>query len=232
MKKKMDAMDEMFVPYKEMFESPVKKISKSPPLQKDSSSKTWIWIALGVFLILGLFVFFRKYIFQAANVEEVPEKPLVSSPQPLQLSSVSKPSEIVEYENLHLLAKGVGGKLRDMLLKHKQIPALQVAEIVSNTVRILLGENEKPQVVEQKAVHQSMHQSMHQALNPALLQKVVEQPIVKEQRLPEPRLDGPKVKPPEMKDVPEEVEEPRRGKINAETDPTLLKLLKERGMMN
>lgn len=253
-------MDEMFVPYKEMFESPVKKATKSIPVivEKESFFKSkWIWIALVLLILILLAALVLRRIQteeevpyqvvpptteitktieiikpakQEVKFELKPEiKPEPKNPEakPVavevksevktevkpEVKPEAKPKpEILDYETPQLLAKGVGLKLRDLLLKHKQIPPLQVAEIVSATVRVLLGENERvaPAVV---------------AVTPAAEVKLPEQ------RLPEPRKDGPKVKAPEIQDEPEP-EEPKRGKINADTDPALLRLLKERGMSN
>ena len=218
-------MDEMFVPYKEMFESPIKKVVRQSVPEPLTESYRWIWILLGIFLlVLLLFLFYRRFGESRDKVDREEREERV---EPIQLPQVIKPEvkkeeikEQVDYENSQLLAKGVGSKVRDLLLRHKQIPALQVAEIVSTSVRILLGENERAPVTAPISV---------------VPLSVVPRPVqqdTQEKRLPEPRKDGPKVKPPEIVEEEEPKEEPKRGKINAETDPALLKLLKERGLSN
>lgn len=214
----MDAMDEMFVPYKEMFESPIKKVVRQSVPEPLTESYRWIWIILGIFLlVLLLFLFYRRF---GESRDKVDREERV---EPIQLPQVIKPEvkEQVNYENSQLLAKGVGSKVRDLLLKHKQIPALQVAEIVSTSVRILLGENERASVAAPISV-----------VPLSVIPQPVQQDTPEEKRLPEPRKDGPKVKPPEIVEEEEPKEELKRGKINAETDPALLKLLKERGLSN
>lgn len=136
--------------------------------------------------------------------KEVAKVEKVETPKPKiePVLEIAK-KEIVEYGNSHELAKGVGTKIRDMLLNHKQIPSLAVAAIVSSTVKVLLGENDRPQISKDEEKKED---------------------VVK-----------PKVEVKEVKKLSDSEEEPvkdtpRRGKINAETDVNLLKLLKDRGL--
>lgn len=275
-------MDEMFIPYKEMF--PVQSPPKVAPqvTQKESGwNIVLISILVGILFALGFafyFYYFKReappfrqidaipfntipkqidiqHVQKKTNVEipeakpqakpEVPEvKPVAPKPKPIKIEPVpekpvsekpvseksisekpkaetdtpkaevpkqepEKVPDIVEYGNSHELAKGVGTKIRDVLLNHKQIPSLAVASIVSSTVKVLLGENDRPQrgdEDEKKEEPKVEHK----------VEKKVEQKVEEKKE----EDDEP------VKDVP------RRGKINAETDTNLLKLLKERGLKN
>ena len=259
-------MDEMFVPYKEMF--PVQSPDVVPQVAKKEGG-SWNILFLSLFVALVVAVGFAWYFYTTKQetppfrqIEAIPfnsipkhidiqhvkktsvehEKPVVQAvpkteptvkAEPMiekkvetekvekkvetekvekkveqkveqKVEKVEKPQvneDVLEYGNSHELAKGVGTKIRDVLLTHKQIPSLAVASIVSSTVKVLLGENDRAQPsgeIEQ------------------------EQKEVKEEVRKEPLME---IEEP-VKDVP------RRGKINADTDASLLKLLKERGLKN
>jgi len=208
----MEAMDEMFIPYKDMFEPPTRSIHVHAKPQK---SWKFDWkIILAILIVVGIGVAL-KIVIKPSELRREPEQPRVEhiirqevKPQvkvPLVSTAplVSTVPKVIEFKNPQDLARGVGTELRDVLLKHKQIPSLAVAGIVSNAVRTLLGEEERPEPLKEE---------------PKVELQKVEVKI-------EPKID---TEPKER----EEQEPPKKGKINADTDPALLKLLRDRGMTN
>lgn len=214
----------MFIPYKDMFEPPTKSIHVHNPVPRTSWKFDWK-ILLIILVVIGLGLA-AKVAFSKPRetsrdivpretsrdmpreirvVREVPQVPKEVTRQVQVKQSVaplvtSVPA-VIEFKTPQDLARGVGTELRDVLLKHKQIPSLAVAGIVSNAVRTLLGEDERP-----------------------------EPPEPKPESIPEPKEREPKPEPPKAPEDEPEVDPPKRGKINADTDPALLKLLKERGL--
>ncbi len=270
-------MDEMFVPYKEMFHPPPEQPRVRPEAVKESGN--WNYLLIFVFVGLGVAIGIAWYYYYMKDDEKpfrqvqgipfhsIPNQldlhgksfepkvervePKASEPKAVEPKAVEpkvekteprvekvepkvekmepkvekvepkvekvepkvekvepkvepkvekveeKKVEVVEYKSPHELAKGVGTKIRDVLLTHKQIPPLAVAAIVSSTVKVLLGENDRPQIQEEE--------------------KEEEKPPEAERK--------------EVESDEEPVKDlPRRGKINADTDTNLLKLLKQRGL--
>jgi hypothetical protein len=276
----MEAMDEMFIPYKEMF--PVQSPPKATPQVEPKEGGSWNILLLSLLVGLIFAVGFACYFYATKqetplfrqvdaipfnsipkqidiqqvesqkknNVDVSPEpepkvkelkidvvskqeskEPKLESPKPEPKIDVPKPEpkidstpkkvevkpepekspEIVEYGNSHELAKGVGTKIRDVLLTHKQIPSLAVASIVSSTVKVLLGENDRPQPSGEQELKVEKEEKVENV-----------EKIEKKEEIKRPR---------ELDDEPTK-DTPRRGKINAETDANLLKLLKDRGLKN
>ena len=204
-KKSMDAMDEMFVPYKEMFEaaspSPKPLIVTRPP------SNSWImWVMPIVFILALLAVYAYRKSSKEESIKSLGTSinlPHAAVPPQITVSTAPVQQKPKEFSSPQDLAKGVGAQLRDVLLTHKQVPSLAVAGIVSHAVRTLLGEDERAVDTPVEMPAESHAQSVRE----------------------------PKIEPVQpTQEVEEEPERPKRGKINAETDPGLLQLLKERGL--
>lgn len=247
----MEAMDEMFIPYKDMFEPPTRSIHVHDPTPKSSWKLDWKLVLVVLIVIgigFGIRVLFstpeprkpatRAQVHPTAQVQtaqvvpqvptQVPAVPKVSLPialQPVKQSVaplVSAVPTVIEFKNPQELARGVGTELRDVLLKHKQIPSLAVAGIVSNAVRTLLGEDERPEEPKSEVL-----QPKEELKEDPKREEPKEEP-----KREEPKREEPKRKEPKLDDLDDEPEPPKRGKINADTDPSLLKLLKERGLTN
>jgi hypothetical protein len=208
----MDAMDEMFVPYKEMFEPPAPK----PLIVTRAPTFNWLWLVPIVFIIALIAAYaYRQSIKEPLSLGTSINLPLASvPPQIIVTTEKTAPVKPQEFSSPQELAKGVGAQLRDVLLTHKQVPALSVAGIVSHAVRTLLGEDERA-VEQPQAAAQSAQPVAHPVAQPVA--QAVAQPILKKEALV-------------LDDLDPEPEPPKRGKINADTDPGLLKLLKERGL--
>lgn len=218
----MESMDEMFVPYKNTLEvlSPLpEQVEKAPGYAANSS--LWIGIAL-VFVVL----IFGAYFFMW-NTRTAQEKSIASEPQQnnqKSIGSASPPATIdflqpaklnTETMSKEELAKFVGTEIKNLLVLYSGVSSLQTASIVSHSVRTML-EDFAP-VLQPQAVEQRRETGMEK-LDEEFISKKVLQPKPQYSQV---SFDA---------DTEEEKDPPKKGKINADTDPSLLLMLKQRGI--
>jgi hypothetical protein len=230
----MDALDSVFVPYRDMF----------IPASKPAGSK-WKW--LGLMIVLGLsalaaFVWMRKTnvswigtakaatnelwnplpaASKALSTFAIPSlvsqgPPLAAVPKTISLIRGGSQSE-VKPANIQELAKSVGLAVRDTLLTFPQLNAVTVAGIVQHTVRTVLGDaapktetrTQERTVVETRTQERSIVVSPPTGGKVSLVGKTF--PIVDTEVL-------------------QEEAGSKQKKINADSDPAILKMMRERGL--
>ena len=231
----MESMDEMFVPYKSTLEIPA-AIPQPALTPAPQGSALWIGIAIVfVFLIIAAYFFMgNARTAQEKSAELAYDSEIVkNSPQPppqnqkLIGSATSLPATIdfsqpaklnTETMSKEELAKFVGTEIKNLLVLYSGVSSLQTASIVSHSVRTMLEDFApvlQPQAVQPQAKEPSM-------------EKLDEEFISKKVLQPRPQHSHVNL---EADTEEEEKDPPKKGKINADTDPSLLLMLKQRGLV-
>jgi len=227
-------MDEMFVPYKSTLELPPSQPTPSLPLEPKStasSSTIILWICVAVVLVVLAFV--SSYFLKSSSTAEkkslenddslYSEFGTVKKTQKILSAETTLPATIdflepakvnTETMSKEELAKFVGTEIKNLLVLYSGVSSLQTASIVSHSVRTML-EDFAP-VLQPQAVASTLPLKQSS-------EKLDEEYISKKVLQPRPE--------PESADEEEEKDPPKKGKINADTDPNLLLMLKQRGLV-
>jgi hypothetical protein len=229
----MESMDEMFVPYKNTLELPSAEPTPAVPFNTSpaSSSFSMMWIGLAVVFVL-LIIASSYFLVSSSTAQKksIEKEDLhsetVKKTQKVLGSETTLPATINFLEPAKLntetmskedLAKFIGTEIKNLLVLYSGVSSLQTASIVSHSVRTML-EDFAP-VLQPQAVS-----SKEQTNQP--LEKLDEEHISKKVLQPRPQ--------PSLVDLDADEEEkdpPKKGKINADTDPNLLLMLKQRGLV-
>jgi hypothetical protein len=223
----MESMDEMFVPYKNTLELPSQADPVLPLESSSSSSMIWIGVAV-VFIIILIFASYfitSSTSAQKKSLEITNDKSeAVRHNQKVLGSETTLPATIDFLEPAKLntetmskeeLAKFIGTEIKNLLVLYSGVSSLQTASIVSHSVRTMLEDfapTLQPQAVSSKE---------HTKQQPT--EKLDEEKKVLQPR-PQPSLV-------DLDADEDEKDPPKKGKINADTDPSLLLMLKQRGLV-
>lgn len=229
----MDVLDNVFVPYRDLL-MPIPK-STAPSVSK----WRWIWlVAVLVLAAMAVGVWAKRQHVTLGSITKATElwspapavskalvapvlpvaalPTLASIPQTISLirggSQSSMPAQTPQE-----LAKQVGLAVRDTLLTFPQLSAMTVASIVQTTVKTILGQGTQERVSKVEEVPR------------ALAQKVEETPKARAPTGGVLDLRG-KLFPVVEEDIVQEEAGSKQKKINADSDPAVLKMMKERGL--
>jgi len=215
----MENMDEMFVPYKTSLELP---IPEPVSLNESSGGGSLLWIVIAitfVCLLVGAYVFVSSRIVVKEKAVEEPavnEKKIEALLVPPTID-FSEPAKLdTAVMSKEELAKFIGTEIKNLLVLYSGVNSLQTASIVSFSVRTML-EDFAPVLQPLSVVPPSA----------PVMEKLDEEYISKNVLQPRPQQSQMSLE----ADEEEEVEPPKKGKINADTDPSLLLMLKQRGLV-
>ena len=239
----MESMDEMFVPYKSTLELP-SELTPSLKVESNSSSSYNSIMWIGIAVVFVIIIFASSYFLTSSSTAQ--KKSLESkeeeedfkhsenykkTTQKILGSETSLPATIdflepakinTETMSKEELAKFVGTEIKNLLVLYSGVSSLQTASIVSHSVRTML-EDFAPVLQPQAAAvgtSKPTLQKNSETLDEEFLSKKVLQPRPQHSQV--------------VLDADEEEEEkdpPKKGKINADTDPNLLLMLKQRGLV-
>ena len=220
-------MDEMFVPYKTVLESPSIEI----PSQVPEAQGNLVWIVVAIIfvcLIIGAYLYTSMVMVKekAIEVVEEPEVVVEKKIEPLLIPKTidfSLPAKLdTAVMSKEELAKFIGTEIKNLLVLYSGVTSLQTASIVSFSVRTML-EDFAP-VLQAKSLEPVETPSPPPA---PPMEKLDEEYISKNVLQPRPHQTQLSLE----ADEEEEPEPPKKGKINADTDPSLLLMLKQRGLV-
>jgi len=226
----MESMDEMFVPYKNTLELP----SQGDPVLPLESSSSFSMIWIGVAVVFIIILIFASYFItsstsaQKKSLEITNDKSeAVRHNQKVLGSETTLPATIDFLEPAKLntetmskeeLAKFIGTEIKNLLVLYSGVSSLQTASIVSHSVRTMLEDfapTLQPQAVSSK---EHTKQQPTEKLDEEYISKKVLQP-------------RPQTSLVDLDADEDEKDPPKKGKINADTDPSLLLMLKQRGLV-
>jgi len=210
----MENMDEMFVPYKTSLELPIPE----QPSHSEPESNSMIWVIIAVVfvcLLVAAYVFVSsRIVVKEKAIEPVYEKKIEAQLVPPTID-FSEPAKLdTAVMSKEELAKFVGTEIKNLLVLYSGVNSLQTASIVSFSVRTML-EDFAPVLQPQAVVSP---QPTMEKLDEEYISKNVLQPRPQQSQL-------------SLEADEEEIEPPKKGKINADTDPSLLLMLKQRGLV-
>jgi hypothetical protein len=230
----MESMDEMFVPYKNTLELPT-QLAPNLPLESTPSSSfsTYSMMWIGIAVVFLIFILASSYFLaspSSAQKKSLGKEEYLSSEtvktQKILSAETTLPATIdflepakinTETMSKEELAKFVGTEIKNLLVLYSGVSSLQTASIVSHSVRTML-EDFAPILQPQAVASTLPHKQSSEKLDEEYISKVLQ---------PRPQTS--------LVDLDAEDEEekdpPKKGKINADTDPSLLLMLKQRGLV-
>lgn len=220
-------MDEMFVPYKSTLEIPSTVPDAPQTALPTSLSYNSLWIGIAVLFVVLIFAayFFmgnsrtaqEKSVSVESKEAETHQKSIsAATPLPTTIDFLQPAKLNTETMSKEELAKFVGTEIKNLLVLYSGVSSLQTASIVSHSVRTML-EDFAP-VLQPQAVQKA----------PDSMEKLDEEFISKKVLQPRPQHSQVNL---DADTEAEEKDPPKKGKINADTDPSLLLMLKQRGLV-
>lgn len=243
----MDSLDNMFVPYKDVLYPP------STTSSKGNFSKTLFWIA-GLLVVVALgYLYFSKGksnfptllqenlpLLSKSSIPILPTvtpslKAPIAAPIAPPLKDIPKTISLIRggqkevYSSPTELARNVGTAVKETLLTFPQMNAPLVANVVQCAIKSVL-DSQKPNVVQQLPPNNQQvplnNQPPPNNQPPAnVAQQVPQSPVIREGKISLVNLPIPFI---DEEEVTNESGK-KQGKINAESNPYVIQMMKERG---